>query len=316
MKKLLLFVAIGLAALNTSCSNDDSSGSQESKLLLKSDISEAKIGESVNFTVTVDGKAESEAELYIDSNKITNPYVFDTEGEFKVVAKKQGFIDSNSITIKVVSDISVAKPLSLKADKTSISVGDSVSFEVTVDGQTESDTELYIGSDKIANPHVFDTEGEFNVVAKKQGFNNSNVVKITVTAPKTDSKVVGKWIPQNILVTAMGTEVANESYPHKATCDKDFLEFKNDLTVELGIHADDCTLTTSGADWNIQGTTLNFNVLNNNFTATIVSNTDNKLIIKANGAQFAPLVPILFPDVDESLLALLPLADITLTLEK
>lgn len=315
-KVLLLFVAVGLAALGTACSSDDSSGVQQSKLSLKSDVSEVAVGGSVSFTVTVDGEAESGAELYIGSEKITNPYVFDTEGDFKVIAKKQGFINSNEITIKVTSGAVEAKPLTLSADKTEITVGESVNFAVMVDGESESGAELYIDTEKITNPYVFDTEGEFQVIAKKQGFTDSNIVTITVTEPQTDSKVVGKWTPQNILVTAMGSEVANEDYPHQAACDTDFLNFKNDLTVELGVHSDDCTLTMSDGDWSIQGNTLTFEVLDNTITTTVVSNTDTKLVISANGAQFAPLVPIFMPDLDPSLIALLPMADIQLTLEK
>lgn len=238
MKKVLLFfVSASLAVFGTSCSSDDSSGSEQSKLVLTSNILDVMVGESVSFNVTADGKTESGAELYIDSDKITNP-------------------------------------------------------------------------------HVFETEGTYDVIAKKQGFGNSNNVKITVIASNTDNGVVGKWIPKNISVTAMGNEVLNENYPHKATCDEDYFEFKNDSKVELGIHDDGCVVTTSGADWSIQGNILKFNVMDYDITTTVVSNTATKLVITANGTQFEPLVPILIPDVDPSLLALLPLANITITLEK
>lgn len=315
-KALLFFVAASLAVFGTSCSNDDSSGSEQSKLVLTSNTLDVMVGESVSFNVTTNGKTESGAELYIDSKKITNPHVFETEGEFKVVAKKNGFTESNPLIIKVFSNNSEAKQLSLSASKTTITIGESVSFNITVDGTTESGAELFVGSDKITNPHVFETEGTYDVIAKKQGFGNSNNVKITVVASNSDNGVVGKWIPKNISVSAMGSEVLNENYPHKATCDEDYFEFKNDSKVEVGMHDDDCVVTTSGADWSIQGNILKFNAMDYDITATVVSNTATKLVITANGKQFEPLVPILMPDADPSLLALLPLANITITLEK
>lgn len=68
------------------------------------------------------------------------------------------------------------KTLTLSADKTSVKVNETVTFTAS-----EKDAEIYVGDKKISNSTKFDKEGSYNVVAKKKGFNDSPVVKITVT---------------------------------------------------------------------------------------------------------------------------------------
>lgn len=80
--------------------------------------------------------------------------------------------------------------LTLSADKTSVNEGDSVTFTVKNDGKAETGADLYIGSEKIANPYKFDKKGEYKVVAKKSGATDSAAVTITVTEKGVELKTL------------------------------------------------------------------------------------------------------------------------------
>ncbi len=94
------------ALLLFSCSKDDGASnviqpaeSDELKLTVSAD--DIDVNEEVTFTVTVRGK-EVDANIYIDGTKISgNQYRFQSSGEYKILAKKDGLIDSNYIDIKV-----------------------------------------------------------------------------------------------------------------------------------------------------------------------------------------------------------------------
>ncbi len=87
-----------------SCSSDDSKGGEDpvKQLVLQVEGGQTTVLENtaVQFKITEDGKA-IDAQLFSNDNPITNPYTFTTEGTYKVVAKKEGYKESNSITIKV-----------------------------------------------------------------------------------------------------------------------------------------------------------------------------------------------------------------------
>ena len=105
MKKLFMFLAVaGLATFGTSCGSDDNKGGDDpakKSLVLEADKTSVEKGASVNFTVKVEGKVEAGAELYMEGTKISSPAKFDKVGKFKVVAKKNGFVDSKAVEITV-----------------------------------------------------------------------------------------------------------------------------------------------------------------------------------------------------------------------
>ncbi|WP_410879034.1 Omp28-related outer membrane protein [Myroides sp. DW712] len=98
----------------SSCSSDDGGKKkgdgekeQEEKPLILQAEGETRILENtaVLFKVTGDGNTLADAELYVDGVAITeNPYTFTTEGTYAVTAKKTGFKDSNTVSIKVFKD--------------------------------------------------------------------------------------------------------------------------------------------------------------------------------------------------------------------
>jgi|GEM_PF-3516744 len=96
----------------SSCSSDDGgkkkdNGKKEEKPLILQAEGETRVLENtaVLFKVTGDGNTLADANLYVDDVAITeNPYTFTTEGSYVVQAKKTGFKDSNTVTIKVFKD--------------------------------------------------------------------------------------------------------------------------------------------------------------------------------------------------------------------
>lgn len=98
----------------SSCSSDDggkkkdkSREEEEEKPLILQAEGETRVLENtaVLFKVTGNGNTLADATLYVDDVAIAeNPYTFATEGSYSVQAKKAGFKDSNTITIKVFKD--------------------------------------------------------------------------------------------------------------------------------------------------------------------------------------------------------------------
>lgn len=206
MKKLFMFLAVaGLATFGASCSSDDNSDDPvkvESQLALKADKTDIKEGESVKFTVTLDGKGETAAELSIDGVKIDSPHTFKKEGQYNVVAKKKGAKDSAAVKITVAKGDGETpvetKTLVLEADLLEVNVGDKVTFKVTDGKDAVKDVVITEVGGKAVAKGVWTAEkpGTFKFVATKDGFEKSNefsieVIENTVPEVTPNSVVVG-----------------------------------------------------------------------------------------------------------------------------
>ena len=75
------------------------------------------------------------------------------------------------------------KTMILNADSTSIMVDEQVTFTVKLDGITITDAKLYANDVEIQNPNTFAEAGSYQVIAKKDGIENSNPVTINVRKP-------------------------------------------------------------------------------------------------------------------------------------
>lgn len=73
------------------------------------------------------------------------------------------------------------KQLVLKADKTAVTVGETVKFSVLIDNKAVDGAKITINGETIGEEHVFKKAGTFVVVAKKKGFLDSASVTINVT---------------------------------------------------------------------------------------------------------------------------------------
>lgn len=110
--------------------------------------------------------------------------------------------------------------------------------------------------------------------------------------------LVGKWKPSNVKVTAMGNEMANLPYPHKAGCDEDFLVFAKTMDATFTSHDDACKASSQTEKWSQDKDMLKFNLLGSNIEVKVIENTATTLVISGNGKQFESLIPIFLPDAN------------------
>ncbi|MEK6450156.1 MULTISPECIES: hypothetical protein [unclassified Myroides] len=197
MKKLVMFLfAMGLVAFGTSCSSDDNSEDiivTINQLELKADKTEINVGELVNFSSSVNGKDVSDSQLFIGEKQIKSTHLFEEEGVFEVVARKEGLKESMPLKIKVNAETESDKDkenkkLVLKANVSEIIVGEEVSFSVTDgdkvvnDAEIVSDNGLRLKEGKWKSSEV----GVFKFKANKEGFVDSDEVTVVVSeAPGT-----------------------------------------------------------------------------------------------------------------------------------
>lgn len=103
LSSLILLVTV------SSCSSSDDNRKKdegEKKLILQTESSTSVLENTpVLFKITEDGNILDDAQLFVNNEAILeNPYTFTTEGSYVVIAKKEGYINSNSITIKVFKE--------------------------------------------------------------------------------------------------------------------------------------------------------------------------------------------------------------------
>ena len=192
MKKLFMFLAVaGLATFGASCSSDDSKNDDPVKKdLVLSGKTDVKEGDAVTFTVKVGDKAETGTDLYVDGVKAANPHTFSKVGEYKVQAKKNGFNDSNVLTVKVSEKGGVdpepepdPKTLVLSVvGGTEAIAGQEVIFLVKDnEGNNVTGTVIKKDGTTVSNPWTPTEAGTFKFVASKEGYENSNEVTVNVT---------------------------------------------------------------------------------------------------------------------------------------
>lgn len=184
-----MFLAVaGLATFGASCSSSDDNGNgggnDKETLILSADKTSVKVDETVTFTVS-----EKDAELYVEGKKISSKSTkFDKEGSYKVVAKKNGFKDSNVVTIKVTKDgtggpgDNEKETLKLTILPTEVTLGNAVSF-VVYEGTTDvsSSAKIFVnGSEITGSSYTATAVGTYSVVAKKEGANDSDAKTFTV----------------------------------------------------------------------------------------------------------------------------------------
>lgn len=94
------------ALLFFSCSKENEPGNEpnpteKSELVLTASATEIDKGENVTFEVIANGKAIN-ADIYIDNTKINGTsHTFEEAGTYQVIAKKEGYSDSESMQITV-----------------------------------------------------------------------------------------------------------------------------------------------------------------------------------------------------------------------
>lgn len=206
MKKVILFFITSLFLM--SCSNDDNASVEantEQALYLISEKTSIFLNDSLFFTVKNAEAEIIEADIYVDGVKASNPFVFDKEGVFKVVAKMQGVNDSNTVEIVVG-----AKELQLGVNRTDLYINSKAFFNVKWLKEDVSDVvEIYnVATNEVVEDGIFIASevGEFSFVAKGENFTDSNVVVLNVQERDTKGKFIINENEYNISSVSVSVE--------------------------------------------------------------------------------------------------------------
>lgn len=82
------------------------------------------------------------------------------------------------------------KQLAITVNKNEINEGEYVKFAITLDGEIEKGSELFIGDFRIYTPHRFDEKGTYHIIARKKGCRESKPIEVTVNAALGTSLVL------------------------------------------------------------------------------------------------------------------------------
>lgn len=207
MKKILLLFLAVIAFVG--CSSDDNTNNVlvREELLLTAEKNKIIVGDELVFTaVDSEGKVV-DAAFYIEDRQVNNPVKFDRLGVFYVVAKKEGFKDSNVLKVFVheetVEDTPNDKPIFFTLDGTDIEFEivmlEVVSEDIVVDGSVvKVDKVVELENGKLANVYELIPAGEqvaafltFNVVNETIVKENGVIVDYGKRVlPNKDSEIV------------------------------------------------------------------------------------------------------------------------------
>lgn len=230
MKKfVILFVAM---AMSIGCSNDDNNLEEivVKDLVLSMNNKEVYVGDEVLFTVLDKEGEKVDASIYVGNTLVKNPVIFDKVGDFTIVAKKEGFENSNLLKVSVKDKIVELSQLVLSASDVALKIGEQVSFTITANDVIVKDALIYNVATGAALPNnVFEatTAGEFAFVAKKAGYVDSSIIKVEVET--VDEK--GNYLFVN--GNDYGVSMVYFDIDRKLETDKEGNSVEVDVVVEL-----------------------------------------------------------------------------------
>jgi len=182
-KAFMLFVVLVSLIVETSCSNSSNPETPivEKSLTLTSNKTEVEIGEEVDFIIKVDHEVVNDATLFVNNEKISNPFHFKEAGTYTVIAKKDKFKDSNILVIKVKGSKPNEKMLILSANRATFYEGETVKFTVKDNNNQEVfDAVIKLNGTPVGSSWVAKSPGSYNFIASKEGYTDSQEIKIVV----------------------------------------------------------------------------------------------------------------------------------------
>ncbi|MGG5508226.1 MULTISPECIES: hypothetical protein [unclassified Myroides] len=213
-----------------------------------------------------------------------------------------------------------SQTLELKSLKgNTVDQNEEVTFMIAVGTTAIEGAQLYVNGTESTNPFKFTETGTFKVVAKKEGYKNSNELTIEVKKAAETISLVHTWVPTHVNVSLPMGEPIAMPYPKKENCEDDTLVFDDASMVNFNYHDDSCAVSTTGTTWSFNESTniLTFTLFDQEMKVNVTSLTVDKFTIKAKGDQFAALIPILVPDLASSLPpAMLALVEVELQFNK
>ncbi len=156
------------------------------RLVIVPSVQEVKAGDTVHFDILLAGEIV-EADLYINDEKISNTsYTFTPQAPpYRVYAKKAGYLNSDTLEINVGE--AKEPQLLLSASETEISIGETITFRAYYEQKGDSIlaeiVNFYIDGIKVlGNKFTFKNKGNYEVIAKQAGYQDSDPLNISVTA--------------------------------------------------------------------------------------------------------------------------------------
>lgn len=191
MKSKIYLIFIAVLTIVGCSNNDDNSVPNEDygKLTLQLEQKNVTVGESVTFKVTNSKKEAVNSNIFIDGIPALANHTFKEEGTFNVVAKRNGYLDSNVLKVEVA-----AKRLVLKADKVKVDLSDYVEFSVLYNNKAVNDVVIYNTktNEPLNSTYFVPTEiGVYSFVAKADGYSDSAEIVIEVNEPANKFTVNG-----------------------------------------------------------------------------------------------------------------------------
>ena len=223
--KSLKFILLGLLITGCSDSNEptgagsaDGDGNEVvTSITLSTASNTVNTSAQVAFTITGNNSSDltSLSSIKIDDISVSNPFSFNLEGTYQVVATYED-LTSNTLTI-TVTDIP-ASSIELSFDQDRYDNGDSATFVVKDNFNNTVTTEAEVtvnGTVVTANPYEFTADNTYNFVATYEGLTSNTVTFNIVSgtgAPSSFTKkalledFTGTWCPQ---CPPAGTAIAN-----------------------------------------------------------------------------------------------------------
>lgn len=204
MKKSFSLFALtalfSLIMMATSCSKSSDSEPPfvEKALVLTSNKTDIKEGEAVEFTVKENNELVAGATLFIDNVAISNPFIFQQAGTYTVIAKKEGYKNSNSITIKVNNGQATQKKLVLSAERTIFYEGETIKFTVKDNNNQQiSDAVIKLDGKEVGSSWLAQKAGNYTFIATKEGYEASQPLPIDVRVSEVEIKSPSYFIYQD-----------------------------------------------------------------------------------------------------------------------
>lgn len=245
MRKLLLFLMLSISVtLITACSSDDDKGgTSEKQLTIFSDATGyfTDKGASVTFTALVkEGEdlveIESGVSFYVDGIESENPYTFDRAGEFKVIAKKKGYIESEPLIIRVKEEAVKTLELTIVSDTNEIYVNGDINLRIKDgNGVPINGAELYL--DGVATG-ITSIDGEYGIVLRNTG--------------SFELKVVHEGITSNVLNVTVKRDPSSGNVG-RFTFASQIFDITDSYLGLTGIYYTDATQTKLVATWQLEG---------------------------------------------------------------
>ena len=179
-KVLTLVLSIGLVATCSKSSDDGGSGTGNTvtSITLTGDTNAIESGQSVSFTVkdNLNNNVTADATLSINGSTISNPYTFNGEGDFNVIASYNS-LTSNSVSISVEAPVT---SITIASNVTSAILETQESFEITVTGNNDvdySDSSIIYADGVAITGNVYTpTEiGTYEIYAKKDDLTSNTL---------------------------------------------------------------------------------------------------------------------------------------------